>query len=476
MKTSLNIGLKQTQRLVMTQSLRQSIEILQMSTIELSEKISQEFLENPFLEELNFQQVENPVEAAINRNLSGDENHEVRKSDENDIFADSSDTGFIKTGADEDKNRSFIENAVSSKEGLIEHLLWQARMSAESEHLYQIYEEFITSLNEDGFYENDVFEELIHKYGKDTVVGIKKNVQSFDPNGCGTSGVSESLTVQSKIFFADDPVILEMIEKYYDDIIKLDYESISRKMSLPMDVIVEKSKLLHNLNPFPGRLFSSIEVKYIVPDVDVRLLDEDIIVTINDDWIPSIKLSSYYARLLKEKKVNNEQKEYLNEKLQSAKALIKNISHRRDTIKSVVTSIMEKQRGFLENGPGHLTYLTHHDVAEEVGVHESTVSRVANSKFVQTSWGTFAIKYFFVSRIKSKTGEEEDDHSSDVVKNKISQIINDENSDDPYSDEAIVVILKESGFTVARRTVAKYRGVLNIPSSNKRKRLNKIKS
>jgi len=476
MKTSLNIGLKQTQKLIMTQSLRQSIEILQMSTVELSEKIDQEFLENPFLEELVSQQTENPVEAVLNRNLSGDENSEIKKSDENDIFADSSDNGFIRTGGDEDKNRSFIENVVKEKEGLIEHLMWQARMTAGDEISYSLYEEFVTSLNEDGFYDISALNELIGKYGQVPVLEMKKSVQSFDPIGCGTSGVSETLIVQSRILFKDDKVLLDMVEKYYDYILKLDYASIAKKMSLPLEHIIEKSKLLHNLNPFPGRLYSSSDVRFVVPDVDVKLVDGEIIVSANDDWIPRIKLSSYYTRLLKEKKLDDKQKEYLNEKLQSAKALMRNITHRRDTIKSVVTSIMDRQRDFLEKGPGNLNYLTHHDVSEEVGVHESTVSRVANSKFVQTSWGTFAIKYFFVSRIKSKNGDVDEDHSSDVVKNKISQIIDDENPESPYSDEAIVNLLKEAGLSVARRTVAKYRGVLNIPSSNKRKRLNMIKS
>ncbi len=460
----------------MTQSLRQSIEILQMSSIELLEKIDQEFLENPFLEDLTSQQTEGPLEAILNRSLSGDVNRGMSESYENSFFPDSGDGGDIRSGGGNERDKSFIENVVKNREGLIDHLLWQARMTAENDFEFQIFEEFITSLSDDGFYSEEVFKELVGQFGHSVMKRVKSTVQGFDPHGCGSSGVSESLAVQCSIFFKYDKIILEMIERFYDDVLKLDYSSVAKKMSLPIPVIIEKSKLLQHLSPFPGRLHSASRVQYVVPDVEVKLFDGEIIVIVNDEWIPKIKLSKYYLELLRSKKIKNDQKEYFNEKFYAAQALIRSISHRHDTIKSVVSSIMDKQRDFLEKGPGHLKFLTHHDIASEVEVHESTVSRVANSKFVETSWGIFPIKYFFVSKIKGSSYESIDEHSSDLVKSKIQGIISSEDSGAPLSDDAIVSILGEDGVKVARRTIAKYRGILNIPSSNKRKRLNMIKS
>jgi RNA polymerase sigma-54 factor len=208
----------------------------------------------------------------------------------------------------------------------------------------------------------------------------------------------------------------------------------------------------------------------------VKLLDGEIIITLNDDWLPNISLSGYYMNMMNNKSVTREQRDYFSSKLQSAKALIKNIEGRRETIIKVVSSVMKHQREFLEKGPGNLKYLTHHDVASEVEVHESTVSRVCSSKYVQTSWGTFELKYFFVSRLKSSGEDEDEDQSSDRVKGLLQSVIAGEDPEKPYSDEELVILLKEKGVTVARRTVAKYRDVLNIPSSSKRKKINMIKS
>ena len=213
-----------------------------------------------------------------------------------------------------------------------------------------------------------------------------------------------------------------------------------------------------------------------MPDVEVKLFDGEIIVTLNDDWIPGIKLSTYYINLLKKKSIDKEQREYLNSRLQSAMALLKNISSRRDTVLKVTSAIMKSQKDFLERGHGHLKYLTHHDIAGEVNVHESTVSRVSSGKYIQTPWGVFEMKYFFVSRLKNSGDNNDDDQSSDKVKGMIQEIIAGENPDSPVSDEEVVNLLKEKGITVARRTIAKYRDILNIPASNKRKKINMIKS
>lgn len=468
MKAGLNINLKQTQKLVMTQSLRQSIEMLQMSSMELSELITQEFMENPMLEDVTSPRDEDLLEDIINQNLSGESNENLKP--EGDTPENSYDADTIKE-YDEDGKRDYLESVVSKHESLKEHLLWQAKMTAKDEDELTIYEEIITLLDDDGFLKKEDYDSFSGNNGE-----ILKNIHYFDPVGCATSDIKESLIVQTRYFFPEDSLLLDILEKHFEDLEKLDYAAISKSMELPLNEVIEKSKLLQNLNPFPGRSFSKNEIKYIIPDLEVKLMDGEIIITLNEDWIPNIRLSNQYMNLLKNKNLTKEQQEYLNNKLQSAKILLKNIEGRRETILKVVRSIMNHQRAFLEKGPGNLKYLTHHEVAKEVNVHESTVSRVCNNKYVQTPWGTYELKYFFVSRIKGASDVHNDEQSSDLVKGLIQSLIASEDPENPYSDEELVNILKEKGVTVARRTVAKYRDMLNIPASGKRKKINMIKS
>ena len=468
MKAGLNINLKQSQKLVMTQSLRQSIEMLQMSAMELSELITQEFMENPMLEDVTSPRDEDLLEDIINQNLSGESNENLKP--EGDTPENSYDADTIKE-YDEDGKRDYLESVVSKHESLKEHLLWQAKMTAKDEDELTIYEEIITLLDDDGFLKKEDYDSFSGNNGE-----ILKNIHYFDPVGCATSDIKESLIVQTRYFFPEDSLLLDILEKHFEDLEKLDYAAISKSMELPLNEVIEKSKLLQNLNPFPGRSFSKNEIKYIIPDLEVKLMDGEIIITLNEDWIPNIRLSNQYMNLLKNKNLNKEQQEYLNNKLQSAKILLKNIEGRRETILKVVRSIMNHQRAFLEKGPGNLKYLTHHEVAKEVNVHESTVSRVCNNKYVQTPWGTYELKYFFVSRIKGASDVHNDEQSSDLVKGLIQSLIASEDPENPYSDEELVNILKEKGVTVARRTVAKYRDMLNIPASGKRKKINMIKS
>ncbi len=468
MKAGLNINLKQSQKLVMTQSLRQSIEMLQMSAMELSELITQEFMENPMLEDVTSPRDEDLLEDIINQNLSGESSENLKP--EGDTPENSYDADTIKE-YDEDGKRDYLESVVSKHESLKEHLLWQAKMTAKDEDELTIYEEIITLLDDDGFLKKEDYDSFSGNNGE-----ILKNIHYFDPVGCATSDIKESLIVQTRYFFPEDSLLLDILEKHFEDLEKLDYAAISKSMELPLNEVIEKSKLLQNLNPFPGRSFSKNEIKYIIPDLEVKLMDGEIIITLNEDWIPNIRLSNQYMNLLKNKNLTKEQQEYLNNKLQSAKILLKNIEGRRETILKVVRSIMNHQRAFLEKGPGNLKYLTHHEVAKEVNVHESTVSRVCNNKYVQTPWGTYELKYFFVSRIKGASDVHNDEQSSDLVKGLIQSLIASEDPENPYSDEELVNILKEKGVTVARRTVAKYRDMLNIPASGKRKKINMIKS
>ncbi|NLV66760.1 MAG: RNA polymerase factor sigma-54 [Spirochaetes bacterium] len=469
MKSSMNKGMRQSHKIIMTQTLRQSIEMLQLSTVELAELINSEFLENPLLEELNTTIDTDTLEEGLNRNLSGEEEDTLRM--EKEIYTNP-DSIRSTDGTDFDRRRAFIENAVSVTESLKDHLLWQARMTAADEREYSLYEQIITLLDENGFLPGN-WRDMTRFSDAGRIIEV---IRGFDPEGCATGDVKEGLLVQARYFYPDDMLLHNMIADYFHEIEKLDWGGIAKATGQHVNVVIEKSRLLQNLNPFPGSAFASKEIKYIIPDIEVKLVDGEILLSINDDWLPAIGISSYYESLIAKKNSGKEERDYLTAKLQSAKSFIKNISTRRETILKVSMSIMSRQREFLEKGPGHLRYLTHHDIAGETGVHESTVSRVASNKFVQTSWGVFELKYFFVSKIKSSQGDNSENSSSDRVRGLLLEIIQGEDPGNPYNDEELASKLKEKGVIVARRTIVKYRNMLNIPSSGKRKKINMIKS
>lgn len=480
MAVSLKIGMQQSQKLVLTQTLRQSIEMLQLSTIELAETISRELIENPVLEEENVAQLpgiegnNDQILSTLNRQLSGDEPMQNREEDTDINYPDGSDTGFSGPQDEEDRKRKYIENAVAQEETLQEHLLSQASMNAQNPEELLLLESIITSIDDRGFFSGD-HEETAKEHGV-TEEEVKKAVAmigTFDPVGCGAATVQETLLIQASQLHPDDNILNTIIKEHFRELEKLDYDKIARSLNITIGDVIEKSRLINTLTPYPGRQFSVKDIRYVIPDVEVKYLDNEIIITINDDWIPQIRINRYYVDLLKKKQLDRRLKEYIKERVQSARYLLKNISSRRDTIIKVVTAIMNHQKGFLEKGPGNLRPLTHTEIAGEVGLHESTVSRVTSNKFVQTCWGMFELKYFFVSKLKSENSE---DHSSDMVMNLIKDIVAQELPERPYSDEEILEKLQKMNINLARRTVAKYRAILRIPSSNRRRKLNKLKN
>ena len=480
MAVSIKIGMQQSQRLVLTQTLRQSIEMLQLSTLELAETIAQELVENPVLEEEDTARlpgIENgdgELISSLNRELSGDDSLQNSKDDIDLNFPDVNENGYSGPRDEEDRKRQFIENAMAHSESLTERLMSQARINGSSPAEVELMESIITAIDERGFFTGSI-EEIAAAKGTDTD-NVRKAIAvigTFDPVGCGASSIQETLMIQASQLYPGDEILKAILKDFFRELEKLDYEKIARALNISLAEVIEKSRMLHTLTPFPGRQYSINDIRYIIPDVEVRYLDGEIIININDDWIPQIKINRYYLDMLKKKKLDRQLKEYIKEKVQSARYLLKNISSRRETIVKVVTAIMGRQEDFLLKGPGYLRPLTHTEIAGEVGLHESTVSRVTSNKFVQTGWGVFELKYFFVSKLKSDNDEE---HSSDRVMNLIKEIIARENPEKPCSDEEILEKLRKMNINLARRTVAKYRGILKIPSSNRRKKLNMIRS
>jgi RNA polymerase sigma-54 factor len=478
MTPSLRYGLQHTQKLTLSQSQIQGIELLQLSNIELYERMSQEMLDNPVIEE-GLQLMEDPMPVPESDD-SAREDHAVvnleepehAQEEEYNAREDELPSDAVR-GHGDLQRRNYLESAVADRETLKDHLLWQARMSAECVGDLAVYEAIITSLDERGFLTKDV-----RGYAEEQGISEEKAaaviaaLRQFDPVGCAVSSVQESIEIQAAHFFTDDPVLARMVREHFRDMEQLNYDRIAKSLHITLQQVMEKSHLVQGLDPYPGSRFASGSIVYVIPDIDVKLVGGEIIIAMNDDWIPRISINPYYLSFLGKKNIEKNLKEYIQGKVQSAKNLVRNISSRRETILKVVAVIMAHQKEFLEKGPGHLKPLTHIDVARETGLHESTVSRVTSNKYVQTGWGIHDLKFFFVSRVRSAEG----DASADFVMKRISEVVQAEDRGNPLSDEAIVSILSSEGIQIARRTVAKYRDVCNIPSSSRRKRINRLKT
>ncbi len=477
MAQEIKLGQKQTQKLILTQSQRQALELLQLSNIELLERITKELEENPVLEEDNviitpaISAPERDLIETVSRTLSGNEDTNPDFENATEVGGDIPDRSD-RTYSDDSKKRDYIESAVSGGESLTEHLLSQARVSAQDESELTLLEYIITTLDENGLLPLDA-ETLAEKFAE-TVERVQKaiaSIQLFEPVGCAAASVRESLLIQAAHHHPGDFHLQRIISDHLRDLEHMRYDRIAKILGISEQTVVEKCKLLQTLNPYPGRQFENSTIRYIIPDVDIKYVDGEIIITFNDDWIPPIKINSYYTELLRKKNIEKKLKDFIQDRLLSARSLVKNIQSRRDTILKVVKAIMLHQEAFLAKGPGHLKPLIQAEIAREVGMHESTVSRVTSNKFAQTPWGVFELKHFFASRIKSEDGNE---RSSDEAASLIRDVIAQENPEKPLSDDEIQARLKKAGIDISRRTIAKYRGNLNIPPSHMRKRQNFI--
>ncbi|HNV45944.1 MAG TPA: RNA polymerase factor sigma-54 [Spirochaetota bacterium] len=478
MAQSPRLELRQSQKLFLTQTLRQSIEMLQLSTVELMEMIRAELTENPVLEETSSEGAAtvgsaDDREGLLERSLSGDEAPAGEKGEgtiEYERYGDSAYSGHV----DDDSNRRFIENTIRYGESLQDVLLRQARIVARDIAEEDLFERIITALDENGFVRLSPGE-IAEGAGVpiEAVVHAMGVIQEFDPPGCATTGAREALLVQARAQYPNDALLAEIIERHFDDLDNVRFERIAKALGVEIGAVMDRVEKLHHLDPFPGRQFSRQGARYIVPDVEARLDGGELAVTMKDDWLPDIDINSYYSRLLDEKKIEKKHKEYIQDKLQSARNLIKNIRTRRTTIARVVGAVMERQRAFLDRGPGHLRPLTCREIADDLGYHESTVSRAMSNKFVQTAWGIFEMRSFFVSRVGNEGVEAA---SSDRVQALIRETIAGEDPSAPLSDEDICERIREQGIHPSRRTVAKYRGELNIPPAHTRKRIHIYKT
>ncbi len=480
MAVKLSQSLKQSQSLMMTPQLQQAIKLLTLTHLEMTNVIAEEMVENPMLEELRDGDIKTDSDYKIEKleqqgaeakSDNFDEPPVVSKDDfdfqsyaESFESTSSSPPSMATQDLDELPN---YENIVSKGQTLAEHLAWQMRMDNLTTKQEKLAELIIHNINDDGYLDGN-FEDLIAQsdLSRDDAFYILDKVQRLDPVGCGSSSLVDCLLIQAKVAEERSPLLERIICDHLEDLQKKDYKTISKSTGINIEKIKETSLLLHNFHPKPGRLVANQDTHYIVPDIYVKEVGGEFVVQVNDDGVPRLRVSKLYQEMLK-KGANKEAKEYVTEKLRSAMWLIKSIQNRQRTIQKVSIAIVRQQQEFFKKGPRFLKPMVLKNIANEIGMHESTVSRVTNNKYMHTPIGLFELKYFFNTGIGGKGGGV--DISSEVLKMKIKELIENENSKKPLSDQKIAELLSRDDVKVARRTVAKYREVLGVLSSSKRK-------
>jgi len=473
------LELKLSQKLILTPQLQLSIKLLQLPLLELSQDINQELMNNPLLEETMDREPEEKPETSDMRmeeepfqelpddgatplekifGFTTDSYFEERESDGRDL-------GYFQENA-EDVQTFFERNR--KKIDLYEHLLWQLRLSHVSEEIGKPAEIIINNLNEDGYLLAS-FEEIAEAAGGDVKIAEEAlaYVQKLDPPGVGARDLQECLLLQLGPLKLKGTLVENILVDGFKELEGKKYKQLALKFKMSLDDIFAAVKIIEGLEPRPGRNYSSDDPVNIIPDVYVEEVDGNFVITLNDEGIPKLRLSNYYKKLLSNKKsLGLEEKQFLEEKLRAAIWLLKSLDQRNKTIYRVTESILKFQEDFFRKGYKYLKPLNLKNVAEDMGMHESTISRVTSNKYVQCPQGLLSFRFFFSNAVSSEEGN----ISSSIVKDLIKKIISEEDIQKPLNDKKIVEILKGKGINVARRTAAKYREEIKIPSHIKRKK------
>jgi RNA polymerase sigma-54 factor len=499
MSLELKQHLKMTQQLVMTPQLQQAIKLLQLSRMELVDLIRTEVTENPLLEEPAEGEEEGRAEGASPAEQAREEaepqHKEAEKAEEvkgeegaNEIDWDQYLDHYQLQGHTAPSNRGMAdeelpgyEATLTRKTDLVDHLVWQLRLSNFSEDEERVAMLIIGNLDNDGYFkmpqvegevEDGAARDPLVRVAFESGVGLEhceavlKKVQGFDPIGVAARDLRECLLIQVRHLNADTPEIVAIIDRHLKHLESKNYAAVAKDLKIPIEEVVKAVKVISRLDPKPGRAYSGEEAQYITPDVYVHKMGDKYVTVLNDDGLSKLRISGMYRAALKNGQAGDA-KEYIQDKLRSAVWLIRSIHQRQRTIYKVTESIVKFQKDFLDKGIAYLKPLILRDVAEDIGMHESTVSRVTTNKYVHTPQGIYELKFFFNSAI-NKTGG--DEIASEAVKNHIKQIVAAEDPKHPHSDQKIVELLKGQHIEIARRTVAKYREVLGILPSSKRKK------
>jgi RNA polymerase sigma-54 factor len=524
---SLKLTTSLSQRLVLTPQLRQRIEMLQMTSLELTDLIQQQLLENPVLEEVPTQEeVQEIAEKVLDHLASSDSNSfeenipeagspATNGSGDTDVLsslpATDGDIEGAVAGVDHDEavsedgnpdeaprdafeeidfGREFqeyldpgyktqeieykedaptFEQFLTRPPSLAEHLEWQLSMSSVESQIRDAAICVIGNLNADGRL-NATNEEVaaMEKVSEELVERARQVVMRLDPVGCGARDVKECLLVQLEVLGESDRLATKLITEHLSDLQQHKLPHLSKQIGVDVETLLEELQFIRTLDPYPGRRYSSDEPILISPEIYIEKLDEnddDYVIYFADDGSPRLRVSQQYQQMLSQG-VSNETKSFIREKMRSAVDLLRNIEHRRQTIYKVVESIVQRQRDFLDHGVQHIKPMMLKDIAEDIGMHLSTVSRVVNRKYAHTPQGVIELRRFFTEGMLNEEGEE---ISTRIIKLKIKKLIEEEDSHNPITDDQVVKILAKDGIKLSRRTVAKYRDQMQIPGSRERR-------
>jgi len=484
-----------SQQLVMTPQLQQAIKLLQLSRMELVDVVQQELQENPVLEEAMEGDDDASAEAAAEPGTSPQAEDTVEATNEmptpepatgestdaeptdaekiadvdwQDYLDANPQTGMRELPGPDD--RPSLEATYTRRETLSDHLLWQLQLASLPVEQEVAARFVIGNLDERGYLQSPL-EEISRQCGvrEEGVETALAAVQEFDPSGVAARDLRECLTIQARTLEIDDPLVLRILDEQLDALIKRDFRGVSRSLGVSIEEVSDAARLIGRLEPRPGRAFGGEDPVYILPDIYVHRVGDDFHVVLNDDGLPRLRINSLYRDVLsKGNPASKDTKEYVGDKVRSAMWLIKSIHQRQRTIYKVMQSIIRNQREFFERGINYLKPLNLRDVADDIEMHESTVSRVTTNKYAHTPQGIFELKYFFNSSINRVSG---DAVASESVKERIRRLITNEDPRRPLSDQRIAEMLRVANIDIARRTVTKYRESMNLLSSTKRRQV-----
>jgi len=482
MALELRQQLKLAQKLVMTPQLRQAIKLLQLNRLELTQALQTEMEQNPLLEEVSTEldshsnpdslsatEVRDVPESDVTVQVNGEGPERLAELNWAD-YANSfdSDLSFSRETPPADAPSQF--DFISSKPGLEAHLRWQLTHFDLNDKNLKIADFILGNLDRHGFLEVDI-DDICAYTGceEESAKQVLRLVQSIDPPGIAARNVRESLLLQLERKGREDTLAYEIVDKHIDLLETRNYPLLARKTGTSIKNVMQSVEMITALTPYPGNEFNTEQINYVVPDVYVFKIDDEYVIQLNNDGLPALRLAQDYQDMLRNKKaLNQELRVYIREKQRSAEWFINSIQQRQKTIYKVMESLLKFQRDFFEYGPGSLKPLILRDVAEDIGMHESTVSRVTSNKYAHTPQGIYELKFFFSTAVDTTDGSTV---AAESIRNRIRQMIQDENPEKPLSDNALSKLLSGEKIKVARRTVAKYRGQLGIlPVKYRRKR------
>jgi RNA polymerase sigma-54 factor len=485
MAFELKQNLKLTQQLIMTPQLQQAIKLLQLSRLELVDTINQEMEENPLLEEAA---PDDDQEISVNQDteeITVTNREEIKVNDRTEELTGEGDgkeefdwgsylEDYGPMGVTYDRpdgDATSWDNMLAALPSLTDHLMWQLKLSRLTEHEMYLGEQIIGNLDQNGYLVATVDEIAEqNKAEKTEVEAALGKIQEFDPPGIAARDLKECLMIQARLLGVLTPLMEAIIQGHMKDLELKNYNHIARKLRVPLQEILHAVQLIGRMDPKPGRIYSEEKTQPIVPDVYVFKSGDEYKIVLNDDGLPRLRISNFYREIMGSNsgRTNDETgKKYIRDKVQSATWLIKSIQQRQKTIYKVAESLVRQQKEFFDGGMNYLKPLVLRNIADDVEMHESTISRVVTNKYMQTPRGIFELKFFFSSGINTIGG---DAIASKSVKESIRRIVSEEDARKPLSDLEIVELLDKANITIARRTVAKYREMMGILPSSRRKK------